>query len=189
VVVIAGSAGAIGALGSLISGLPADLAAAIFVVQHRPPDRPSFLVDLLQRNTTLLTKEAEEGEWVRSGTLYVAPVDRHVTITPQRTIHLLDRGRILNLLSSANPLFESAAAVCGERTVGVVLSGFGSDAREGALALAAAGGTVLAQDPSTASVPGMPYSAIASGAVCAALPVEALAGEIAGSVRAWKGQT
>ncbi len=187
VVVIAGSAGAISVLNVLLSSLPPDLAAAVLVVQHRSPERPSFLVEVLERSASLLTKEAEEGELVRAGTIYVAPPDRHMTVTASRAIHLIEGQRILNFLSSANPLFESAAAVYRERAVGIVLSGLGSDACEGAVAIAAAGGIVIAQDPATARAPSMPRAAMAAGAVKAALPVELMAGEIARLVRAWKG--
>jgi two-component system, chemotaxis family, protein-glutamate methylesterase/glutaminase len=187
VVVIAGSAGAISVLNVLLPNLPANLAAAVLIVQHRSPKRPSFLVEVLRLKASLFTKEAEEGELVRSGTIYVAPPDRHMTVTTGRTIQLVEGPRILNFLSSANPLFESAAAVYGERTVGIVLSGLGSDARDGALAIVAAGGIVIAQDPATARAPSMPRAAMSAGAAKAALPVELMAGEIARLVRGWKG--
>ena len=183
--VIAGSAGAIRVRNVLLPSLPADLAAAVLIVQHRSPTRPSFLVEILRPKASLFTKAAEEGELVRSGTIYVAPPDRHMTVTTGRTIQLVEGPRIHNFLSSANTLFESAAAVYRERTVGIVLSGLGSDARDGALAIAAAGGSVIAQDPATAWAPSMPRAAMAAGAVEAALPVELMAGEIARLVRAW----
>ena len=86
-------------------------------------------------------------------------------------------------MSSANPLFASAAQVYGPRAIAVVLTGSGYDATDGVQAVKAHGGVVIAQDPSTARHSGMPRSAVETGAVDYVLPLDAIAPAIAAIVR------
>ena len=114
------------------------------------------------------------GMRMRTGTVYVAPPDRHLVITASARFDLVGGRRIRHLRSSANPLFESAAAVFGPRVVAVVLTGGDSDATDGVQAVSAMGGTVIAQDPATARFSSMPEAAIASHCVTAVLPLDAI---------------
>ena len=186
VVLIAASAGGIEATQEVLRGLPRGLGAAVVVVQHRTPRLPSMLPSILARSTALRTKPAEEGERLHAGVLYVAPADRHLEITASHTLHLANGPRIRHVLSSANPLFESAAVAYGPNVLAMVLTGADSDGTDGVQTVAAHGGTVLAQDPSRARFPSMPRAAIRSGAVRRVLGLEEMPSVIVETVRRWQ---
>jgi two-component system chemotaxis response regulator CheB len=120
-------------------------------------------------------KSAERGERLAAGKVYIAPPDFHLVIAPDHTLEFVDGRRIKFLRSSANPLLESAAQVLGNRVIAVVLTGGGSDATDGVQAVKSMGGVVIAQDPVQAQHPGMPLSAIQTGAVDYILPLDAIA--------------
>lgn len=177
-IVIAGSAGAFGVLSEILGGLPADLPAAIAIVQHRSAKFKSHLASILARSTRLRVVDATEGIVLEPGTAYVAPPDHHLTVDADHRAHLVDGHRIRFVLSSANPLFESAARVYGPKVLAIVLSGYDSDGTDGVQAVAQGGGVVLAQDPATAGVPDMPRSAVATRVVERVVPRDQLAGEV-----------
>jgi two-component system chemotaxis response regulator CheB len=170
-VVIAASLGGVQALGTLLSALPADFPVPIAIVQHRTTQLPNLLPEVLCRRTSLKVKTVEEREALRPGTVYLAPPDLHFTVRPDHTACLSDGRRIRHVLSSANPLFESAAETFGGRVLAVVLTGFGRDGTDGVQAVKAHGGTVIAQDRATSQMFGMPASAIATGCVSQVLPL------------------
>lgn len=174
-VVIAASAGGIQALQEILSGLPASFPAPIAIVQHRSRHHPDLLARVLGWHTPLRVKLVEESETLRPGTVYVAPPDLHLTVRADRSLALADGSRIRHVLSSANPLFTSAAEVFGGRLVAVILSGLGRDATDGVQGVKAAGGTVIAQNKATSQHFGMPQSAIATGCVDLILPLEDIA--------------
>lgn len=177
-VVIAGSAGAVGVLCETIAALPPDLSAAIAIVQHRASSASDVLASILARSTALRVREAREGLILEPGTVYIAPPNLHLTITKRRRLHLVDGHRIRSVRSSANPLFESAAEVYGEKALAIVLSGYDADGTDGVQAIAEGGGTVLAQDPATSFASSMPLHAIATGAVDRLVTADQLANEI-----------
>lgn len=170
-IAVASSAGGLAALIRILPGLPADLPAPLIIVQHRGARHPEMLPKILRRSSALPVKLAEQGELLKAGTIYVAPADYHLVVRPDRTLQLTDGKRIKHVLSSANPLFESAAEVLKNRVIGVVLTGSGSDATDGVQAIKARGGVVIAQNPEEAEHPGMPASAIRSGAVDYVVPL------------------
>jgi two-component system chemotaxis response regulator CheB len=183
-VLLAASAGGVIALQRVISGLPAGFPAAVVVVCHRTSRLPSLLPGLLARTTTLRVREVKQGDALEEATVYVAPPDLHVTVQPDRTLALSDGRRISFVRSSANPLFESAGRVFGGRAVAVVLTGGGADATDGVQAVAAHGGIVVVEDPTTASFSGMPRSAIGTGCVDIVLPLPDIAPAIVNRVNA-----
>ena len=174
IVVLAGSAGGLGALTTVLSSLPSDFPIPVAVVLHRSSQGPNLLADVLSRHTTLRVTQAKAGELLRPGTVYLAPSDLHLSVTPARTFALTGGGRQSYVLSSADPLFLSVARVYAERVVAVVLSGSGHDGAEGARAVGRVGGRVLVQDEATAQAFGMPAAAIATGEVDAVLPLGAI---------------
>jgi two-component system chemotaxis response regulator CheB len=107
---------------------------------------------------------AQPGEVLRCGTVYVGPPDRHIIITADARVQIIDRPQLRHR-PSADWLFESVAGTYGERAIGVVLSGRLSDGARGAVRIRQAGGRVFAQDPETCQFPAMPIAAIRSGAV------------------------
>ena len=174
IVVLAGSAGGLDALITVLSSLPSDFPVPVAVVLHRSSQGPNLLADVLSRHTTLRVTQAKAGELLRPGTVYLAPSDLHLSVTPARTFALSGGGRQSYVLSSADPLFLSVARVYAERVVAVVLSGSGHDGAEGARAVGRGGGRVLVQDEATAQAFGMPAAAIATGEVDAILPLGAI---------------
>jgi two-component system chemotaxis response regulator CheB len=135
------------------------------LVQHRSTKQPFLLARVLGRRTSLTVQNAVEGEHLHSGTVYVAPPDKHVLITRDHTLEFSDGHRIRHVLSSANPLFSSAAAVFHNRVIAVVLTGGDSDATDGVQAVSQAGGIVITQDQASAEQFAMPRSAIETGCV------------------------
>lgn len=175
-IVLAASAGGIAAVSEILQALPREFDVPIAVVQHRGSDRPSLLPQVLGRNAPgRRIKSAEPGEPIESGNVYVAPADLHLVVAPDHTLRFMDGHRIKFVLSSANPLFESAAQVLGSRVIAVVLTGGGSDATDGVQAVKNVGGIVIAQDPEQAQHASMPLSAIRTGAVDYVLPLASIA--------------
>ena len=174
-VVIAASAGGVQALEQLLSGLPADFPVPIAVVQHRTTRQPDLLAKVLSRHTPLMVKLAEQFEAIQPGTVYLAPPDLHLTVVEDQRLALTDGHRIRHVLSSANPLFASAAAVFGSRVIAVVLTGSDRDATDGVQTVKTWGGIVIAQDRATSTMFAMPRSAIETGCVDRVLPLEKIA--------------
>jgi two-component system chemotaxis response regulator CheB len=165
IVVIGGSAGAVEALLDLVSRLPADFPAPIFVTIHIPADSPSILPELVARRTYLRAKHAENGERYRQGTIYVAPPDRHMLIEPNGKIRVVRGPRENRHRPAVDPLFRSAAAAAGRNVIAVVLTGNLDDGTAGAIAVKQRGGTLIVQDPREALHASMPQSAMSNAEV------------------------
>ena len=184
VVVLASSAGGLTALSQVVSGLPASFPAGLLAVQHLAPGQRSHVAEILRRRTELAVMEAAEDDWVRPGVLYIAPPNRHLLLEPGLRLRLVETERVHFVRPSADRLFETAAAACGRRLLGVVLSGSGSDGNNGVRAIRQAGGTVLAQDPVSAEFRGMPEAAIATGCVDQIVPLLLLCAAVRDLVQA-----
>jgi two-component system chemotaxis response regulator CheB len=183
-VTIAASAGGIEALRILLHELPRDLPAAVVVVQHRPAhEKKSYLTEILGRVARLPVVEARDDQPIAAGTIYVARPNLHLTVSREKRFSYRDGSRICFLYSSANPLFATAATAFGPHLIAIVLTGGGRDATDGVQTVKAHGGTVIVQDPRSARHPGMPHSAIATGAVDYVLRVEEIAAAIGAIMR------
>jgi len=159
VVVIGGSAGAIGALSRLVAGFTPDLAAAIFVVIHIPPDVRSVLPEILSRAGPLPAQHAREGESVRMGRIYVAPPNRHLTV--QNSTMRVQMGPRENRHRPAiDPLFRTAARAYPGCVIGVILSGYLDDGVAGLYAVRRQGGVAMIQEPADAEAADMPLRAM-----------------------------
>lgn len=172
VVAIVGSAGGIAAMGEVLANLPRDLNAAVVVVLHLTPEHPSMLARILARKTELAVHEAEEGDALKSGRVYVAPPDAHLVVAADGTLHLERSALVHHVRPSADALLLSIAHEYAGRCVAVVLSGTGIDGAAGAAAIHQAGGRVLAQDEATSEHFGMPGAAILAGGVDAVLSLD-----------------
>lgn len=170
-VAFASSAGGLGALSAVLSGLPEAFPAAIAVVQHLDPRHRSLMAKILSGRTVLSVKEAEEGDRLRTGCVYIAPPDRHMLINTGGTITLTQSEMVHFVRPSADLLFESVAASHKDRAIAVVLTGSGSDGKMGVKAIKKMGGTVIAQNQETSEFFGMPGAAIESGNVDFILPL------------------
>lgn len=158
-VVVGASAGGVEALRTLVESLPADFPAAVFVVVHSSSDAPGLLGQILDRAGPLRAALAKDGEPVERGRVYVAPPDYHLLV--KGSYIRITRGPRENRARPAvDPLFRSAAACCGPRVIGVVLTGYLDDGASGLVTVKACGGIAVVQDPEDAVYPDMPQSAI-----------------------------
>ena len=175
VVALAASAGGLTALSSVLAELPAEFPAGILVVQHLDPRHRSLMADILSRRTRLEVKQAEDGDRLAGGRVYIAPPNRHLLLNGDGTLSLTQTELVHFVRPSADLLFESVAAGYKDRAIAVVLSGSGGDGSMGVKAIKKMGGTVLAQDQRTSEFFGMPGAAIHSGSVDFVLPLEEIA--------------
>lgn len=181
IVAIGSSAGGLRALSSVISAFPADLPAAVLVVQHLDPRYPSHMAEILARRSPMRIVEAADGEKIEQGTVYMAPPDRHMLVE-QNLIHLTKSELVHFVRPSVDLLFESVAAAYRGRVIGVILTGSGTDGALGIRAIKEKGGFTITQDPEDAESTGMPTAAIATGMVDLVLKLEAIGLEIANVV-------
>ena len=178
VVAIAASAGGVEALQDVLHGLPADLPAAVVIAQHRSPLHPTTLAEVLGRRSPLPVREASEGELVTVGTVYLAPPDRELTLDAEGRVRL-SAACEGGLRLSADHLFAALAANRRRHTDAVVLTGTGHDGVEGARAVRAAGGAVIAQDEASSLFFGMPGAVIRAGQADLVLPLNRIGQELA----------
>ena len=189
VVCIGCSTGGPRALQHILSALPSHLPVGIVVVQHMPPGFTGPFAARLNSISRVHVKEAAEDDWIDPGVVLIAPAGWHASLyrrthsryavrlskTPSETLHI----------PSVDVLLQSAAEALGERSMGVVLTGMGSDGAEGLKAIHAAGGYTVAQDEETSAVYGMPRACVAAGAVRKLLPLPEIADEIVAAAT-WK---
>jgi chemotaxis response regulator CheB len=182
VVVIAASAGGINALVEVLSRLPADLPAAVLIVQHLRDDRPTRLHEHLARLSSLPVRLAEDGLPLEAGVVYLAVPGQHLRVEGSTLV--LDRGEPVHYVRpSADVLFASAAQVFGPKVIGVVLSGTGHDGTRGCQEIKGKGGITIAQGEKTSRYFAMPGAAIEADAVDYVLPLGKIAGKIAELVK------
>ncbi|MBP6764516.1 MAG: PAS domain-containing protein, partial [Rubrivivax sp.] len=176
IVAIGASAGGLDALERLFDSLNCDTGATFVVIQHLSPDHKSMMANLLSRHTQMPVVMVEQDMPIARDRVYLIP--------PGSIMHL-DAGHLR--LTPKNPrtlslpidvFFHSMAAQDGARSVGVILSGTGSDGTRGAVAINDAGGLLIAQEPQSAKFDGMPRSVIATGLVDAILPVDQMGARI-----------
>lgn len=173
IVVIGASAGGVSALQRLCASLPADFPAPIFVVQHLSPSARSMLPEILNRASPLPAMTPQDGDPIEPGMIYVGGPDLHMLLRDGKV--LMRRGPFENRTRPAvNALFRSAAVAYGSRVIGVVLTGLLDDGTEGLIAIKAAGGTSVVQDPKEAEWPSMPQNALQRDHVDHVLPLDEL---------------
>jgi len=167
---IGASAGGLEALRVLIAQLMPGLGACYVVAQHLSPTHRSLLVDLLARETAMPVVEAAHGMTPTADRIFVAPPSCHIHLREGK-LQLTAATLAGSPKPSVDELLFSLAEACGERCIGIILSGTGSDGARGVRAVHAAGGLTMAQAPDDAKYDGMPRAAIDSGCVDDVLPV------------------
>ena len=172
---VASSTGGPQALCRVLSQLPVDFASPILIAQHVVPGFALGMAKWLAAESGMRVKLAEQGESVAPGQVYLSPSEAHLRVTPEQRIDLLALRDGDTYRPSCNVLLESLAAVYGRRSVGVILTGMGSDGARGLACVKAAGGETLAQDEATSVIYGMNRVAIEAGAVRHILPLDAIA--------------
>jgi two-component system CheB/CheR fusion protein len=177
VVGIGASAGGLEVFKRLLGGLPNDTGFAYVVVQHLAPNHPSVLSEILTRATTMPVSEATDGVPVEANHVYVIPANLDLTMT-KGALKLDARTQPAGTHMPIDRFLRSVADECGSRTIGIILSGTGSDGSAGVEAIKAAGGVTFAQEASTAKFVDMPQAAQATDCVDFELSPEDIAVEL-----------
>jgi two-component system CheB/CheR fusion protein len=172
VVCIGASAGGLEALEKFFGSCPEDTGAAFVVVQHLSPDHKSMMSNLLARHTEMPVIVVEEDMLIEGNQVYLIPPGAIMHVTAGH-LHLTPKNP-RGLTLPIDIFLTSLADIYGKHAVGVILSGTGTDGTRGAVAINAAGGFLMSQDPESAKFDGMPRSVIATGIVDAILPAEEL---------------
>ena len=167
IVVIGISTGGPQALKLLIPRLPAEMPVPVAIVLHMPVGYTELYARKLNEQSLVTVHEAQGGELVTPGHVYIAPAGRHLTLrrdgSGQVTTYLDVRPLDTPYRPSVDSLFRSAADVYGSRVLGIVMTGMGSDGREGSAWIKAKGGTVLTEAEASCVVYGMPRSIVEAG--------------------------
>lgn len=172
VVCIGASAGGLDALEKFFQSCPVDSGAAFVVVQHLSPDHKSMMNNLLARHTKMPVVMVEDDMPIKANQVYLIPPGTIMHVTAGH-LHLTPKNA-RGLTLPIDIFLFSLAEIYGKHALGVILSGTGTDGTRGAVAINAAGGFLMAQEPESAKFDGMPRSVISTGVVDAILPAEEL---------------
>jgi two-component system chemotaxis response regulator CheB len=173
VVAVGASAGGLHAIQEILKPLPRDFPCSILIVQHLAPKHKTHLSELVASVTPLRVKQAEHGEVLLPGVIYIAPPDEHLLVGPG-IVQLAHTQLVHFLRPSIDLLFESVAGMYGSRAVAVVLSGSLRDGAAGMRTMKLAGGTTFCEDPAGAQFRSMPAAAVATGCVDYVMPLAEL---------------
>jgi len=174
-IVIGASTGGPHALNQVLTALPADLPAALLIVQHMPPKFTRSLAERLNSRSPLIVQEAAEGDRLARGLALLAQGDFHMRLRSERQVTLDQGPKCHHVRPAIDVTMESAVKYYGRRMIGVVLTGMGSDGTDGARLIKAAGGLVIAEHESTSVVYGMPASVVKAGLADAVVPISKVA--------------
>jgi two-component system CheB/CheR fusion protein len=175
---IGASAGGIEAFTELVRSLPQDTGMAFVLVQHLDPKHRSMLADLVSKQTAMKVVEVTDGMKVEPDHIYVIPPNASMSIA-DHALRLSPRVDSRGAHMAIDRFMRSLAEDQRNRSIGVILSGTGTDGTLGMAEIQAQGGVTFAQDESTAKYDGMPRSAIAAGCVDYVLPPKGIAHELA----------
>ena len=175
---IGASAGGLEAGIDLVRNLDPDSGMAYVFIQHLDPTHHSIIKDLLAKETSMPVTEVTDGTKVASNHVYVIPPNKLMTIE-DHSLRLSPRDASRGAHMPIDHFMRALAEGLGNRAIGVILSGTGSDGMLGMAEIQARGGVTFAQDPASAKYDGMPRSAIAAGCVDYVLPPQEIASELA----------
>lgn len=184
-VVIGTSTGGPAALQAIIPRLPEGLHSAVLVVQHMPPGFTRSLAERLASMSALPVREAEDGEPAAAGQVLIAPAGIHMKLRRRGAglrVWLDEEPRSALHRPAVDVLMASAAKLSGERCLGVLLTGMGSDGVAGLRAIREAGGRTFAESEETCVIYGMPKAAAEAGVVDRSVPLHRMADEILAAV-------
>jgi two-component system chemotaxis response regulator CheB len=165
-------------LKELVPRLPHDFPVPVCIVLHMPPGYTELYAAKLDQTTPLTVKEAAEGDALVPGRVLLAPAGRHLTFRragDSVVCHLDVRPLDTLHRPAVDVMFQSAAEIFGARTLGLVMTGMGSDGRDGAAWIKGAGGTIWTEAESSCVVYGMPRAVAEAGLSDASFPLEAMA--------------
>lgn len=164
VIVMGASTGGPRVIMEIIKNLPADFPYPILIVQHMPAGFTASFAERLNASAKLTVKEAKGGEKLKSGNVYLAPGNYHMTIL-NHTIHLHQQNKLHGVRPAVDFLFETAGEQFGADVIGIILTGMGRDGTEGMQTIKRFGGVTIAQNKKTSTVYGMPGHAVKTGVV------------------------
>ncbi|HVJ04414.1 MAG TPA: chemotaxis response regulator protein-glutamate methylesterase [Candidatus Saccharimonadales bacterium] len=179
IAVLGASTGGPATLMKLLPEFAADFPGALLVIQHMPGAFTAQFAEQLASVSRIPVKQAQSGDTLCAGQVYVCPGDCHLRVAPPGRIVLDDGPRIAGYRPSIDVTLESVASLAGTSAVVAILTGMGNDGARGVMAIQENGGSVLAQDETTSVIFGMPAEAIKTGAVAQVLPLEQIASAIA----------
>ena len=180
IIAIGASTGGTEAIKNVLMGLPPDT-PGVLITQHIPKAFSTPFARRMNSCCQMTVYEAEDGQQVLPGHVYIAPGDRHLLLVRDGARYLcrLDDGPPVNRHKpSVDVLFRSVAQQAGRNAIGVILTGMGRDGAEGLKEMRAAGSPTIAQDEATSVVWGMPGAAVEVGAALQTLPLEAISARI-----------
>ncbi len=176
IIAMGASTGGTEALYSILMQLPADI-PGIVIVQHIPPVFSRMFSERLNNQTSLMVKEAEDGDYVEKGKVLIAPGDRHMRINKlgdRYKVEVSEGEKVSGHCPSVDMLFDSAAKKAGNEAVGIILTGMGYDGAKGLLAMKRKGARTIGQDEKSCVVYGMPKAAYDIGAVETQVPLSGI---------------
>jgi len=177
VVAIGASTGGPRAIQEVLSRLPRNLPAVILIVQHMPEGFTKSFAERLNWYTSLEVREAKDEDALRKGLVLIAPGNNHMEIIDEKV--KLNNGPTVNhVRPSVDVLMKSVSKIYGPRTIGVLLTGMGTDGRDGLKNIKDAGGSTIVQNKETCVIYGMPKSAIEIGAADKITPLNNIADNI-----------
>ena len=183
VLAIACSTGGPQALSKLLQALPADFPCPIIIAQHIADGFAKSMVEWLDSVTGLIVQLAQENDVLCAGHVYILPPEHHLVVKKYHRLAVIPRKATDVYHPSCNLLLESVAEVYGEKAVGLIMTGMGSDGCRGIEAIFHNGGKTLAQDEVSSVVFGMNKFAIDKNVVHKTLPLEKLAGALLAMTR------
>jgi len=183
VIIIGSSTGGPSTVQKVLSGIPTDIPAGILLVQHMPKGFTKQFAKRLSNTTGFEVKEAEEGDVIKDGMIYLAPGDYHMTVQPNRKLHLDSSDKRFGVRPAVNMTMISASEVFGSDIVGVILTGMGHDGGFGMKSIKKRGGHTIVQNKETCVIFGMPQSVIDLDAADFVLPLDEIAKKIAMEVQ------
>ena len=175
---IGASAGGLEALQNLVNHIPTNTNFTYIVAQHLSPTYKSLLVELLSKDAPIKIKAAEDGEIIEANTMYICPPNKNIVVDEDKILLLETKEISYGPKPSVNLLFESIANAKKNKSIGIILSGTGSDGSRGIRAIKSEDGFTIAQQPMNAKYDGMPNSAINTGNIDLILDTEVMITEI-----------
>jgi two-component system, chemotaxis family, CheB/CheR fusion protein len=179
---IGASAGGLEAFELFFKNMPSKSGMAFVLVSHLEPSHVSLLSEILQRNTTMPVHEVKDGMLIQVNNVYTIPPNKDLTIFQGRLL-LSPAAKERGVRLPIDSFFRSLAEEQGERAIGIILSGAGSDGTVGLRDIIGAGGVTFVQQPTTAKYDSMPLSAIQNELATYVLPVEKITEQLVAYVK------
>jgi two-component system chemotaxis response regulator CheB len=180
VIAIGASTGGIEAITEIVSKFPAET-PGIVIVQHMPPLFTTMFADRLNTKSAMLVKEAANGDMIKPGLVLVAPGDKHLRVEKSSSgfqVMISKEDKVCGHRPSVEVMMQSMAKHVGPNSIGIMLSGMGSDGANGMLAMRNAGAKTIAQDEATSVVFGMPKEAYQRGGAECLMALQKIAAEV-----------